>query len=263
VRTRPQQVSQDQVVALDRLFSAVSASPIHALLVDEGSFISDNAVRTLVRSPALENLSIGVRAELWVVIANEIQQGYCRFKQLFLYEDLFGNRSTAQASTDAFLAMASVIRYNGILERLKLMAADGVADEAGVASALEVNTTLRQVGVGAQRVPFGVNAYDAFSKMLRANTNLQLTVPCLSSDASPTLQKHYKELCIEIRLNEVGRGRLLESTQTPREAWFNAMDELNNESRDETCGIQLDCLYSLLQLNPEICEASGASSIAP
>jgi hypothetical protein len=32
---------------------------------------------------------------------------------------------------------------------------------------------------------------------------------------------------IEKRLNEVGRGRLLESSQTPREEWVNALQELN------------------------------------
>ena len=58
---------------------------------------------------------------------------------------------------------------------------------------------------------------------------------------------------IEQRLNEVGRGRLLSSSQTPRKEWVDALNELNSGNVDETPEFIVSCLYSLLRLNPATC----------
>jgi hypothetical protein len=60
-------------------------------------------------------------------------------------------------------------------------------------------------------------------------------------------------MLLEQALNEVGRGRLLASRQTPREEWVNAMNALNSSNVDDTPDFRVSCLYSLLRLNPSVC----------
>jgi hypothetical protein len=59
------------------------------------------------------------------------------------------------------------------------------------------------------------------------------------------------QMLIEQRLNEVGRGRLLASSQTPREECVDALQELN--APHDTNFFKVSCLYGLLRLNPSIC----------
>jgi hypothetical protein len=60
------------------------------------------------------------------------------------------------------------------------------------------------------------------------------------------------QMRIEQRLNGVGRGSLLSSSQTAREEWVDAL-ELQSYSVDESPEFSVSCLYSLLQLYPAIC----------
>jgi hypothetical protein len=61
-------------------------------------------------------------------------------------------------------------------------------------------------------------------------------------------------MLIEMRLHTVGRGRLLQHTQTTREAWVDAIHELYANTDQETRDVQLDGLYALVRLNPGICQ---------
>jgi hypothetical protein len=94
----------------------------------------------------------------------------------------------------------------------------------------------------------GVHAYEAICAMLRVNTNLFLSVPPCTAGGDERLLQSRKQMSIEKRLNEVGRGTLLSSIDTPREAWLDALQELNHKDIDDT--LKVSCLYSLLQLNP-------------
>jgi hypothetical protein len=60
------------------------------------------------------------------------------------------------------------------------------------------------------------------------------------------------QMLIEQRLNEVGRGRLLASSQTTKEEWVDALHELNYDDVDDEQpeALRVSCMYSLLHLNP-------------
>jgi hypothetical protein len=136
----------------------------------------------------------------------------------------------------------------------------GFKDEAGVelAEALTVNKTLRWITLsgdysyGVQHnAAFGAPAYDAFSTMLRANTSLVLKLPpFVNAVGDQWLVDSRNQMRIEQRLNEAGRGSLLSSSQTTREAWVDALDELNYSYVDESPEFNISCVYSSLRLNP-------------
>jgi hypothetical protein len=85
-------------------------------------------------------------------------------------------------------------------------------------------------------------AYKAFGDMLR------LPAPSILDQR---LVDSCKQMCIEERLNDVGRGSLLASSQTPREEWVDALQKLNATNDDDL--LEVGCLYSLLRSNPSVC----------
>jgi hypothetical protein len=100
-----------------------------------------------------------------------------------------------------------------------------------------------------------VPAYEAFSAMMRVNTNLVLELPPFGNavDDERIIDSH-NQLVIEQRLNQVGRGRLLTSSNhSTREQWVNALFDLNSSIVDDPPVFQVSCLYSLLRLNPAVC----------
>jgi hypothetical protein len=164
------------------------------------------------------------------------------------------------------------------LEHLVLRMEDGFTDEAGVAlaEALTINKTLRRLLLNDRlfasdptihtNASLGAQAYEAFGAVLRVNTSIKLDLPDVLFDDDVGDQKdientlrHFKQMLIEQRLNDVGRGRLLMSSQTPREDWVNALQELS--ARNDYGLFETNCLYSLLRLSPSVClfqEKSGS-----
>jgi hypothetical protein len=141
---------------------------------------------------------------------------------------------------------------------------DGFTDEAGVAlaEALTTNKNFRMlrlidifyaVNPVHTKACLGAQAYEAFSAMLRVNTSLVLKSPPFAG-GDERLRESRNQMVIEERLNEVGRGKLLSSRQTPRKEWVDALSELNSSSNvDETPELNVSCLYSLFRLNPATC----------
>ena len=68
---------------------------------------------------------------------------------------------------------------------------------------------------------------------------------------------------IEQRLNEVGRGDLMAVDQMEQEKWFKALDKLNPGNVDESSAFNLSCLYSLLRLNPAVCDPQLNNAASP
>jgi hypothetical protein len=145
------------------------------------------------------------------------------------------------------------------------MTESGCTDEAGVAlaEALTVNKTLRDIVFTAPPVfigdpllnphELGACAYNAFSTMLRGNTHLTVELPPFrSAGCHQRLLESRKQMIIEQRLNEIGRGYLLDASfHTTREDWVMALHELRYF--DDSPSFEVSCMYSLLRLNPEIC----------
>jgi hypothetical protein len=147
------------------------------------------------------------------------------------------------------------------MEYLLLLMEDGFTDEAGVAlaEALTINKTLRRLLLNDRlfasdpihtNASLGAQAYEAFGAMLRLKTSIELEVPPWDDDVDDTC-RIFHQMLIEQRLNADGRGRLLASSQTPREDWVNALQELN--AHNEYGHFETNCLYSLLRLNPSVC----------
>jgi hypothetical protein len=132
------------------------------------------------------------------------------------------------------------------------------------------------------KASLGARAYEAFGAMLRVNPSIDLGFPAFdvaqrdhenlnqilrvnssiddmsafyACAASQRDLKHRNQMHIEIRLNQVGRGRLSRSSQpAPREEWVNASQELNAPNGDDLFeAICISRVYSLLRLHPSIC----------
>ena len=71
--------------------------------------------------------------------------------------------------------------------------------------------------------------------------------------SSERLVNFRNEMRIEQRLIEVSRGRLLSSSQTPREEWVDALHDLSAYNGNVSSPFDLSCLYSLIRLHPNLC----------
>jgi hypothetical protein len=252
---------------LDPLFLALAACPRLKkvrIWTDAVNFVTAQAVGELLRSPVLEYLDL--KTTEWEAVAEQVgrQDSSCLVKTLKL--------STLRCPASGLEAMARAVgrNCNRHLQSLTLRVGTGFTDTVGVAlaQALQVNTTLQQV-VLIDQWEYGmrttdhmnISSYQAFRKMSRVNTSVVLTVPALETRGvgfvardMDTVRPHYDRMRIEMRLNAVGRGGLLVGSQTSRAAWVNALDELNARNEND---LQVDCLYTLLKLNPAICKVDG------
>jgi hypothetical protein len=207
-------------------------------------------MKKLLQLGPATDLHLVVNADLWLAV-DRIRQGRCNIKHLCL-DKIHGSSSK---DTEAVKAIASAIRLDRNLELLTLITTNDFTDEAGLAlaEALTVNTTLRMITLS--EATLGAQTYDAFSAMLRVNTNLVVRLPPVeTAGADERLVDSIKQMVIEQQLNDVGRGKLLSSSQTPRKEWVDALNNLNSDSSvNETPEFNVSCLFSLLRLNPSVC----------
>jgi hypothetical protein len=224
---------------------------------------SSDAMKNLLQLRPATELHLVLETEHWLSVADAIRRGRCNVQKLTLAM----YREDTVDATEAVKAIASAIRLDRSLEHLTLEMAKDFTDEMGVAlaEALTVNTTLRNITLsvepldddshnGDNEVTLGAQAYEAFSAMLLIKTSLLLELPPFDdAGGDERLHDSHSQMCIEQRLNEVGRGRLLLSSQTPRKEWVDALNELNCSYIDETPEFNISCLFSLLRLNPSVC----------
>jgi hypothetical protein len=252
-----QEVAQN--TALDPVLRALSACPHIQQVFVMSNFASADAVKNLLQLPTDTSLRLALKPDLWLVVADEICQGRCLTRDLMLWMA----QSSCFAATEAVKAVANAIRRDRHLESIALVMENGFTDEAGVAlaEALTINKTLRIILLDEMlfistfvlsKASLGAQAYEAFGAMLRVNTGLDLELPTFDANASNEMDiGHFKQMRIEQRLNGVGRGRLLASSQTPREEWVNALQKLNGPNIRDLSDV--NCMYSLLRLHPDVC----------
>jgi hypothetical protein len=221
-------------------------------------YASPKTVRSLLQLPMIKVLLLILETDHWFAVADEVRQGRCHVKNLALGMV----QSSSSEATEAVKALASAIKLDRNVEHLTLRMENGFTDEAGVAlaEALTVNKTLRVVKIGDTLRPdylvynkdtFGAPTYDALSAMLRVNTGVRVGLPkSRSAGSDQRLRESRRQMIIEQRLNLVGRGKLLASSQMIKEEWVDALHELNaaNASPAHT----VSCQYSLLRLNPAL-----------
>jgi hypothetical protein len=224
---------------------------------------SADAINNLLRLQPVTELHLVLEMDQWLAVADEIRQGRCKIKYLGLHM----HQGSISDATEAVKVVADAIRFDSSLEHLTFVM-KGVTGEAAVAlaEALMVNTTLRKVTVsdntfGAQAYEAFSSmhqAYEAFSSMLRVNTSLVLELPPFeSAGVDERLRKSRQQMVIEQRLNRVGRGRLLTSSQTTKEEWVDALHEMSSyDTDDDPDALRISCIFSLFRLNPEVVSMS-------
>jgi hypothetical protein len=251
-----------QITALDPVFRALLACPHLREVTIITKYASADAMKHLLQLPADTSLVLVLEQENWLAVADEIRRGRCNVRSL----DLHIPSVTISEATEAVKAVASAIQLDCNLEHLRLHTENGFTDEAGVAlaKALTVNKTLRMVILSTvqpvhgrdvhNKATLGAKSYEAFSVMLRTNTNLNLELPPFeNAGADEKLSESFLQLLIEQQLNQAGRGRLLASSQTTKEEWVDALHELNSCNVDFPPAFQVSCLFSLLRLHPDTC----------
>jgi hypothetical protein len=246
-----------QITAPDPVLQALSACPHLRKATIMTECASLDAMKNLLQVHSGTDLRLALRKDDWFAVANEIRQGRCNVRYLYLATML---RVAESDATEGVKAVASAIRLDRNLEHLHLHIQNGFTDEAGLAlaEALTVNTTLRQVNLSAttHQATLGAQSYEAFAVMLRVNANLTLELPRFDPAVrDERIVNHYNQMRIEQRLNKVGRGRLLASNETAKEEWVDALHELscsNSFGLDDSPALRISCLYSLLQLNPDV-----------
>jgi hypothetical protein len=248
-----------QSTVFDPVLRALSACPHLQLVTIVTKFASADAIRNLLRLPAHTVLRLALPLDHWLTVANEIRLGRCLVKKLHLIL----LQSSSSEATKAVKAVASAIRESSHLESLVLQMEDGFTDEAGVAlaEAVTINKTLRVLSLDDSsfasdhvhtKASLSARAYEACCAMLRVNTSITVDLPVFDAAlVDQRLVDACKQMLIELQLNNVGRGRLLASNQTPREAWVNVLQELN--ARNDDALLEYGCLNSLLRLNPSVC----------
>jgi hypothetical protein len=227
-------------------------------------FASADAIRNLLQLQTDTPLTLALRLDQWLAVADEIRLGRCLIKDLALCMV----QSSSSEASEAVQAVASTIRGDRHFESFMLQMEDGFTDEAGVAlaEALTINKTLHELKLDDNRTTgnavntkasLGAQAYKEFGAMLRVNTRIRLDLPVLDAEVvDPRLVDSRNLMLIENRLNEIGRGNLLASSQTPKEEWVNALQKLTTLNGDDLFEVDLfevGCLYSLLRLNPSVC----------
>jgi hypothetical protein len=251
-----------QGAALDPVLWALSACPHLRNVAIRTTCASADATKNLLQLPAVTTLRLSLKADQWFAVANEIRRGRCNVQAL----GLVMLQGTSSDTTEVIKAVARAIQLDCNLETLRLQLENGFTDEAGVAlaEALKVNKTLRKITLSAKparigsilpnTAALGAPTYVAFSAMLRDNTSLVLEISPLDTGVrDERLRESRKQMRIEQRLNQVGRGKLLSSSQTTREEWVDALHELSPiEVDDESNAFQVSCLYSVLRLNPKV-----------
>jgi hypothetical protein len=249
-----------QITAFDSVLRALPACPHLREVKVVTKCASADAMKNLLQLTPATKLRLLLDTDQWLAMADEIRRGRCNVQRLAL---VMRQIATSDA-TEAVKAVASAIRLDRNLEHLLLQMDNGFTTEAGVAlaEALAVNKTLRKIDLSDtahggrnvhNRATLGTQAYEALSAMLRVNTSLVLKLPPFETDgADERLRESRKQMVIEQRLNQVGRGRLLSSRQTTREEWVDALHALNAIKKG-TDRFDVSCMYSLLRLNPSVC----------
>jgi hypothetical protein len=246
-------------IALNPVLRALPACPHLLEVVIMARYACCNAMRNLLHLRPATELHLVLERDQWLAVADEIRQGRCNVQTL----KLTILQNTRSEATEVIKAAATAIQLDRSLECLTLEIQNGFTDEEGVAlaEALTVNTTLYMISLAVYSPPeqvrnrerLGAQSYKAFAAMLRVNTSLSLELPEFeTSGADEMLVDSRNQMLIEQRLNEVGRGRLLASSQTTKEEWVDALHELNYDDVDDEQpeALRVSCMYSLLHLNP-------------
>ena len=152
---------------------------------------------------------------------------------------------TCDLSVAACEAISQALQINTTLITFNLPRSN-LSDEGIIhlAEGLTVNKTLKKIEVGVSKT-VGDQGLQALTTMLEQNYQLERVVVSSADQSIKQKAEYY------MRLNEVGRGKLLRSNgNATREAWVDILAACTND---------LDCLYYFVKTNPAICQFAQAT----
>jgi hypothetical protein len=150
---------------------------------------------------------------------------------------------TTDLSIAACRAISQALKVNTTLVTFNLPRSNlNDAGIAHIAAGLTVNKTLKKIEVGVSK-DVGDAGITALTEMLEQNYELERVVVS-STDRSIKEKAEYY-----MRLNEVGRGKILRDGNATREQWVEMLIAVTND---------LDCLFYFLSTNPAICQFANA-----
>jgi hypothetical protein len=257
---------QEPLVPFDALLRALIPCPKLRTAKIGTERIPEDSLRALLASSAFQSLHMLATMDEWMVVS------HCLQAQTACLTELVLSSHFTKADTDtAISSLAKALGRDPHLLRLRLEMCNGYTDTAGVAlaEAMQMNTALQHVDLdenggcgeasGDTRNSMGVTAYKALTAMAVVRSDLRLGVPVVDEHASVTDKEQHAKLRIELRLNAVGRRQLLVTSPTTREAWVNALLQLNADRCPEDRDIKVDCLFTFLLLNPTVCHLDNTA----
>ena len=151
-------------------------------------------------------------------------------------------------SVEACKAISQALQTNTTLVTFNLPRSN-LSDEGMVqlAQGLTVNKTLKKIEVGVSKT-VGNEGIDALTAMLEQNYQLERVVVSSADQSIKQKTEYY------MRLNEVGRGKILQNGNATREQWVEILI---------ACADDLDCLLYFVKTNPAICQFANATHQAP
>jgi hypothetical protein len=250
VDINPDQLEAMNSAAVDPVLRVLPMCPHLRMVTILTQCGSTDAMKSLLQLQSTTELKVRLNTEQWFAVVDEIRLGRYRVVSLTL---IVAHPATRSEATEAVKAVASAIKLDQTLEHLTLVMQDVFTDEAGMvlAEALTVNKHLRTIGLSGST--FRVQAYKAFSAMLRVNTSLILKLPPFKkAGADEKLLASRTQMVIEQRLNKAGRGGLMVPKKTTREEYVDALHRLDTINVNKNHAFRLSCLHSLLRLNPSV-----------
>ena len=151
-------------------------------------------------------------------------------------------------SLEACKAISHALQTNTTLVTFNLPRSN-LSDQGIVqlAQGLTINKTLRKIEVGVSKT-VGNEGIEALTDMLERNYQLERVVVSSADQSIKQKTEYY------MRLNEVGRGKILQNGNATREQWVEILI---------ACADDLDCLLYFVKTNPAICQFANATHQAP
>lgn len=218
---------------------------IRAMEVSMWSTLSCSSVELLCSSTTLKSLELSVFSNSGSSFLKEMAQS------LMLHHDTSRLVDVSMSGTlggeKGAQIIAEMIQTNTRLKSLELHVRERCEeDEAGIiglSTALAKNKTLEKFQLHGQTDKEGsLEARQAYLDMLRTNYTLQHSLEVFR----PGFLRPENDLYL--KLNRVGRGRLMENCNVHKSEWVDTLNMVNND---------IDCLFYLLKRNPLLCSTSA------
>ena len=219
---------------------------IRAMEASMWGTLSCSSVASLCSSTTLKNLELFVFSNCGSSFLKEMARTLIEHKDTTQLQDV--SISGCLGGVKGADLISQMIRINKKLKSLELHLRERSEedDEAGIVKlsvALAKNKTLEKFQLhGATDKGGSIETRKAYLQMLQTNYTLLHGIQVFH----PGFLRPDNELYL--KLNQVGRGRLLENFNADKKEWVDTLVEVSDD---------IDCLFYLVRTNPLLCVASS------